>query len=298
MVEEINIKKVCRGNLILMLLFLVFSSSVNAQHGNPPLHVVSIGMPPPTIIVLHGGPGIRHNYLRPEWDRLTTIGRVIYYDQRGCGKSIRRGPYSWRQHVEDLNTLITSLQTQGSVVLAGTSWGSLLALFYTYIHPERVSALVLSGLTNFWPWKYDEWFNQVPAQRRVELYLFANRPLIGNSIVDSAQAAARYDTLPPKLSARLGDTCNDVRQAVLYSLRSAPPFKSLQTISAPTLIFAGNHAPSVLDDASEAFAHILPNAKIFETNVGHDPWFAQPDKFFKAVRRFIGSLPRFKHLKY
>jgi pimeloyl-ACP methyl ester carboxylesterase len=111
-----------------------------------PLHVVTVGSGPVTTVVLHGGPGARHNYLRPEWDQLQDIGRVVYYDQRGCGKSVREGPHSWKQHVQDLHNLLTALEPSGPIVLAGSSWGSNLALLYAYTYPDHVSALVLSGL--------------------------------------------------------------------------------------------------------------------------------------------------------
>jgi proline iminopeptidase len=39
------------------------------------------------IVVLHGGPDFNHNYLLPELDRLSSTYRLIYYDQRGRGKS-------------------------------------------------------------------------------------------------------------------------------------------------------------------------------------------------------------------
>src|SRR6266536_728445 len=39
------------------------------------------------IIVLHGGPDFDHGYLLPDLDRLADAYRLIYYDQRGRGKS-------------------------------------------------------------------------------------------------------------------------------------------------------------------------------------------------------------------
>jgi pimeloyl-ACP methyl ester carboxylesterase len=37
-------------------------------------------------------------------------------------------------------------------VLAGSFWGPMLALYYAVVHPERVRALVLSGLTQAVTW--------------------------------------------------------------------------------------------------------------------------------------------------
>jgi pimeloyl-ACP methyl ester carboxylesterase len=39
------------------------------------------------MIVLHGGPDFDHRYLLPELDRLSDSLRLIYYDQRGRGRS-------------------------------------------------------------------------------------------------------------------------------------------------------------------------------------------------------------------
>ena len=39
------------------------------------------------IIVLHGGPDFDHSYLLPELDRLSDSYHLIYYDQRGRGRS-------------------------------------------------------------------------------------------------------------------------------------------------------------------------------------------------------------------
>src|SRR6476660_9548494 len=41
----------------------------------------------PAIVVLHGGPDFDHTYLLPELDRLSDSYRLIYYDQRGRGRS-------------------------------------------------------------------------------------------------------------------------------------------------------------------------------------------------------------------
>jgi proline iminopeptidase len=44
----------------------------------------------PPILVLHGGPDFDHAYLLPELDRLADSFRLLYYDQRGRGRSARR----------------------------------------------------------------------------------------------------------------------------------------------------------------------------------------------------------------
>ena len=51
------------------------------------LLLVEIGEGAP-VVLLHGGPGASHDYLRPQMDRLAGPGRrLVYYDQRGGGRS-------------------------------------------------------------------------------------------------------------------------------------------------------------------------------------------------------------------
>jgi len=54
--------------------------------GNAALYSREIGEGPP-ILVLHGGPDFDHSYFLPDLDRLSDGFRLIYYDQRGRGKS-------------------------------------------------------------------------------------------------------------------------------------------------------------------------------------------------------------------
>jgi proline iminopeptidase len=58
----------------------------------------------PAVVVLHGGPGAHHDYLLPQYDRLAQRRTLLYYDQRGGGRSpvTRETPVGWREHVADL----------------------------------------------------------------------------------------------------------------------------------------------------------------------------------------------------
>jgi proline iminopeptidase len=109
-----------------------------------------IGSGPPTV-VLHGGPGAHHDYLRPGFDRLANRRMLIYYDQRGGGRSAvpREVPVGWREQVEDLEAL-RSLWGIDRLSIAGYSWGGLLALLYAVEHPGRVERLGLVSAAPVW----------------------------------------------------------------------------------------------------------------------------------------------------
>lgn len=264
----------------LSLTLAVAASAVAQDAAGPPLHVVEIGSGETTIVVLHGGPATRHNYLRPEWDRLADVGRVVYYDQRGCGMSMRVGPYTWDQHVRDLHDLLETLRPAGPVVLAGSSWGSVLALLYAHSHPEHIAGLVLSGLAEgLWDDADDRAWREaalrMPRRAGVEL------------VRDSVTVANRN---PSPLSQRMGEACIAVRNATLESFRTTAPLReSLRDVRVPTLIFRGL-TPDTPGDASVDFADVLTDSRVVPLTAGHDPWFEQPDLFFTAAKKFIVGL--------
>src|ERR687888_164157 len=87
----------------------------------------------PPVVVLHGGPGAHHDYLLPQYDRLARGRTLLYYDQRGGGRSpVPRGtPGGGREHVADLEALRGVWDGGGGLAqltLLGYSWGGLLAL--------------------------------------------------------------------------------------------------------------------------------------------------------------------------
>src|SRR2546425_5870000 len=60
----------------------------------------------PAVVVLHGGPGAHHDYLLPQYDRLARGRALLYYDQRGGGRSpVARVAVGWREQVADLDAL-------------------------------------------------------------------------------------------------------------------------------------------------------------------------------------------------
>ena len=97
------------------------------------------------IVVIHGGPDFDHTYLLPDFDRLAAGLRLVYYDQRGRGRS--RGKIDLEQvhierYVEDLDDLRKHLGLETIAVL-GHSWGGIIAMHYALRHPGRTSHLLL-----------------------------------------------------------------------------------------------------------------------------------------------------------
>lgn len=112
--------------------------------GKASLYTRTIGRGQP-LIVLHGGPDFDHGYLLPDLDRLADAFQLIYYDQRGRGKSadgVVAEDVTLGFDVDDLDKVRQHFRLE-SAALLGHSWGAVLALEYALRHPDRVSHLIL-----------------------------------------------------------------------------------------------------------------------------------------------------------
>lgn len=97
------------------------------------------------LVVIHGGPDFDHTYLLPDFDRLSSGFRLVYYDQRGRGRW--RGKVDLDQihidtYVADLEALRRHLGLD-TMAVVGHSWGAIIALHYALRHPDRTSHVVL-----------------------------------------------------------------------------------------------------------------------------------------------------------
>jgi proline iminopeptidase len=104
-------------------------------------------------LVLHGGPG---SGCSPWFRRLfdPRAYRIVLFDQRNCGRSRPHaaeattdlGANTTQHLVQDIELLRGHLDVERWLVIGG-SWGSALSLAYAEAHPDRVTELVLFGVT-------------------------------------------------------------------------------------------------------------------------------------------------------
>jgi proline iminopeptidase len=101
----------------------------------------------PVMLIVHGGPGGAMNL---KWGEVLDASRwrMVFFDQRGCGKSTPFGKLEHNgtnQLVGDMEKLRGALGIE-KWALFGGSWGTTLALAYGVTHPERCAGFLLRGI--------------------------------------------------------------------------------------------------------------------------------------------------------
>ena len=175
------------------------------------LWVEVVGQGQPTVF-LHGGPGGGFQQYHAGLFDLTRQ-RVVFFDQRGAGRSLPRGGLhanTTAHLIADMEALRQHLGIERWLVVGG-SWGATLALAYAQTHPERVTGLVLravflatateldwafgAGLAHFHPGLYRDFLNFLPqAERADPLPNYYRRILDPDRAVHLPAAMAWHDT--------------------------------------------------------------------------------------------------------
>lgn len=98
-----------------------------------------------TVIIIHGGPGLDHTYLLPQLGELSDEFTLIFYDQRGIGKSecvVDSNSVTLENFVNDLEDLRKELKLD-KMNLLGHSWGGFLAMNYAINFPDKANKVIL-----------------------------------------------------------------------------------------------------------------------------------------------------------
>ncbi|MGE5098905.1 MAG: alpha/beta fold hydrolase, partial [Deltaproteobacteria bacterium] len=106
-----------------------------------------IGHGADTIIAIHGGPGMDHETIFGDFTVLGAKHTVIFYDQRGGGRSTLPADTSTlvaARQVQDLEELRKHFGVE-RVILVAHSYGPLLAASYAIAHPANVKRMVFFG---------------------------------------------------------------------------------------------------------------------------------------------------------
>ncbi len=249
-------------------------------------------------VVLHGGPGAHHDYLLPGFDALAHNRELIYYDQRGGGRSpvSRETPVGWREHVADLEELRQQWQVE-LLTLAGYSWGGLLALLYAVEFPEHVARLALVSPAPAWREARQEFErrfaerNLAPdlQRRRAELRAsglkeqdqdgYARRLFelsVAPYFFDPARA---HDLTPFRVTGR-------TQQEVWASLGNYDLRPAISRLSVPAIVLHGE-ADLIPLDTARRVAQLLGAAFHSLPDCGHVPYVEAHDEFVRLLEGFL-----------
>lgn len=258
-----------------------------------------VGSGPPTV-VLHGGPGAHHDYLLPGFDALAHARELIYYDQRGGGRSpvSRETPVGWREHVADLEALRQAWGLE-QLTLAGYSWGGLLALLYATEHPERVERLALVSPAPAWRDARQE-FERRFSERNLAPELQRQRSKLRESGLrerDPGAYAQRLFELSVAAYFHDPERARDLtpfrvtgrtQQEVWASLADFDLRPALTRLAIPAVVLHGQSDPipietaRILAELLNAEFHPLPNC-------GHVPYVEALDEFVNVLGEFLPS---------
>jgi proline iminopeptidase len=256
-----------------------------------------IGEGPPTV-VLHGGPGAHHDYLLPGFDALAHGRELIYYDQRGGGRSAvpREVPVGWREQVADLEDLRQQWDLE-RLTLAGYSWGGLLALLYTVGFPDRVDRLALVSPAPAWRGARTE-FERRFAERNLAPELQQQRAALRESGLQEndpdAYAQRMFElSVVPYFSnpARARDltpfrVTGRTQQEVWDSLGDYDLRPSLSHLSVPAMILHGED-DAIPIEATAAVAELLGAELHRLPHCGHVPYVEAFEEFVALLDNFL-----------
>ena len=252
----------------------------------------------PEVVVLHGGPGAHHDYLLPGFDRLARGRTLIYYDQRGGGRSpvARDVPVGWREQVEDLEAL-RGLWGLDRLTLAGYSWGGLLALLYALEHPDRVARLALISCAPVWRAARQE-FERLLAERNAQPAVReARRELQASGLRERDPEAYRRRLFELSVAGYFHDwrrareltpfrITGRTQEEVWQSLGEFDLRPRLPGLTLPALVLQGESDPIPVETAA-VLAELLRAPLRRIPACGHVPYVEAPEAFVGLLDGFL-----------
>jgi pimeloyl-ACP methyl ester carboxylesterase len=279
----------------------------------------------PPLILLHGGPGFSETHFFRRFNApLEKRFTVVYWDQRGSGKSfdrkINRSSMTVEQFIADLDELVEAVRERvggKQVVIFGHSWGSALGVLYSARFAEKVAAYVGSGQVgdtaagesasySFALAEAERLNNRktldklraigpppYPVSSLFQERFWVNR-LQGQTTARAAWDLGRLFLRGPELS--ILDLPNLARgfrftlSAMLTETSKVNLIKLVPALQMPVFIFLGRRDRWVLPETSVAYFNLLtaPSKMIvwFDES-GHEPFVDEADKFNAAMADLV-----------
>jgi len=259
----------------------------------------------PRALVLHGGPGADHRYLLPQMLELAHDRELLFYDQRGGGRSRTddREPITWQTHVADLAAVLREF-TLSRPTIIGYSWGGLLALLYAAAAesdpaspaPDRLALIDPAPISR----QFREEFEAEFARRQAAPAVQAMRDeLVASGLRERDPQGYRHRAFELSVAGYFADPhaardltpfriVERVQRTVWESLGDYDLVRDgrLAAVRCPTLIVHGMQDPIPLA-SSEACARATGAELVTLEACGHVPYVEQPAALFGALRKFL-----------
>jgi len=265
----------------------------------------------PPVVILHGEPGGNlYVFEHTIGARLEGFATLVYYEQRGCGRSgLPSGPndYTIPTLAADLEGLCAGLGLE-QMVLLGFSFGARLALEFALARPERVAGLILSGpvaveLERIVRVQMDGLLFTAQGEVKDALAAINARP--GDPVerltralqVVDATTLDRLQFLDPGIAQRVHQLEEEsglpLNTAFQRTLLAAPPrcpplLDELPKITAPALVLCGLHDRNAGLEASRDLVARLPSGElgVFQSSA-HYPYLEEPYRYTVTLRDWL-----------
>jgi len=260
------------------------------------------------IIVIHGGPGLSQDYLLPQMASLKEKSLVVFYDQRGCGRStgkINAHTIQIKTFIEDLEAIRKFFDFK-KVTILGHSWGGFLALEYVITHPEVVDKLILLNTSPASSEDFSLGMKEIDKRlSSSQKELQALQKSVGFSKKDTATVEKYFQIMfekyffdPKKVcllhlsmtpkAARNGFKVSEIFGQNFYK-KPFNLYPELEKLQIPTLIIHGDFDPVPLSSAKKLHKSIKGSKFILIKNCGHFPYIEKPIELFKNIDDFLNS---------
>jgi proline iminopeptidase len=254
------------------------------------------------LLVIHGGPGLNHTYFIPHLNTLEKTFKVIYYDQRACGKSAIPSVDSISLNflTDDIEDIRKKLKTEKLNILAH-SWGAVLAIHYSLRYPGKINKLILSNPAML-SREYDQEAAALIQKHSTKEDSVSRAKILSDGNLDTKDyeelfrlsfkpSAYKRDNVA-KINLKLPDNFAAASNALFTGLMKNASMKanlydSLRSVNCPVLIIHGQ-ADAIPLSSIKRLKEYLPKAELetFQRS-GHFPFVEEPVLYNEKVNVFL-----------
>lgn len=245
-----------------------------------PLHHVREGRADGPTVVFGGSLASDLSMWEPILPRFTESFDVVRYDLRGHGQSpVPDGPYEIADLGADLLALLDRLSISRAH-LVGLSLGGMAAMWVASEAPDRVSRLVLC-CTSALLGPPEMWAERAATARTGGTAALADAT-IGRWFTPAF--AEREEGVVARTKAMIAATPDDGYIQCCGVIERMDLRPRLGSITAPTLVVAGEHDPATPVDHAEVLASSIPDARLAVVpSAAHMAVVEQPDEVGKLI---------------